>query len=63
MPEASVSSIGSLGPVDFARVGVGAKRVKTESMTLCLPSVLGQVDVAKKLWGLNGRNELDESQL
>ena len=41
MPEASVSSIGSLGPADFARVGVGAERVKLESMTLCLPSFLG----------------------
>ena len=49
MPEASVSSIGSLDPVDFARVGVWAERVRTESMTLCLPSVLGQIDVAKKL--------------
>ena len=43
MPEASVSSIGSLAPADFARVGVRAERVRTESMTLCLPRVLGQV--------------------
>ena len=49
MPEASVSSIGSLAPADFARVGVRAERVKTESITLCLPSVLGRVVVAKNL--------------
>lgn len=49
MPEASVSSIGSLAPADFARVGVKAERVRTESMTLCLPSVLGRLIVAKKL--------------
>lgn len=35
MPEESVSSIGSLGPADFARVGVRGERVKTESITLC----------------------------
>ena len=49
MPEASVSSIGSLGPTDFARVVVGMDRIKTESMTLCLPSVLWPSTVAKNL--------------
>lgn len=43
VPEASVSSIGSLAPADFARVGEQAERVKTESMTLCLPMVPGRV--------------------
>ena len=43
MPEESVSSIGSLAPADMARGGVRGERVRTESMTLCLPSVLGRV--------------------
>ncbi len=44
-----MSSIGSLAPADFARVGVLAERVRTESMTLLLAKRSGPSDVAKKL--------------